>query len=244
MSNPLGLVAKLVLGRVVRDQRRAQRLAIHAMSTPHALERVAARGLQVRSVIDVGASDGRWSVATAERWPQARYHLVEANDFHQPALRRLCAERSNFGYTLAAAGVADGEVAFDTSDPFGGRAAPADGSEHPTVGQRSLTSIAREHDLQPPYLIKLDTHGIEVPILDGAADLFGRTSLFVIEAYNFRIRPDSLHFSELCGYMRERGFAVIDISEPMWRARDAALWQLDLFFVAADRPEFDHVQFG
>jgi hypothetical protein len=38
--------------------------------------------------------------------------------------------------------------------------------------------------------------------------------------------------------MRERGFGVLDASEPLWRARDGCLWQLDLFFQPLSRTEF------
>jgi hypothetical protein len=45
-------------------------------------------------------------------------------------------------------------------------------------------------------------------------------------------------FHEIIAYMRERGFGVIDMSEPHWRVLDFAFWQIDLFFVRLDRPEF------
>jgi len=39
-------------------------------------------------------------------------------------------------------------------------------------------------------------------------------------------------------YMRELGFGVIDMSEPLWRELDRAFWQIELFFVPVDPPEF------
>jgi len=92
--------------------------------------------------------------------------------------------------------------------------------------------------LPGPYLIKLDTHGYEVPILCGAKETLSKTNLLVIETYNFRLLGSSLLFHEIIAYMRERGFGVIDISEPHWRVLDFAFWQIDLFFVRLDRPEF------
>jgi hypothetical protein len=43
--------------------------------------------------------------------------------------------------------------------------------------------------------------------------------------------------------MAARGFRVIDLSEPLWRSKDGALWQLDLFFVRGTRPEFAYTRF-
>jgi hypothetical protein len=65
-----------------------------------------------------------------------------------------------------------------------------------------------------------------------------KTNLVVIETYNFRIQESSLLFHEMVAYMRELGFGVIDMSEPLWRELDRAFWQIDLFFVPLDRPEF------
>jgi hypothetical protein len=56
--------------------------------------------------------------------------------------------------------------------------------------------------------------------------------------HNFRLIGSSLLFHEIIAYMRERGFGVIDMSEPHWRVLDFAFWQIDLFFVRFDRPEF------
>ena len=226
--------------RLLRHPKLARRLAVHVVSTEAALARIAARGLEIGTVIDVGASDGRWSVQALPLWRHARFHLVEANPAHEGKLKRLCARRSAFSYSLAAAGPADGTVEFDAGNPFGGRAAPQCAAKLTVVPQRSLASIVAERHLASPFLIKLDTHGYELPILEGAAPLLPDTNLFVIEAYNFPIRADGVRFHELCDLMAARGFNVIDLSEPMWRSRDGAFWQLDLFFVPSHRPEFAH----
>src|SRR4051794_5991216 len=56
------------------------------------------------TMIDVGASNGSWSLAAKRVFPEARVHLVEAQAVHEPALRDLAARRPDFGYVLAAAG--------------------------------------------------------------------------------------------------------------------------------------------
>ena len=64
----------------------------------------------------------------------------------------------------------------------------------------------RQHQLRPPFLIKLDTHGFEVPILKGAQETLQQTNLLVIETYNFQLQPTSLRFHEMCSYMEFGGF--------------------------------------
>jgi hypothetical protein len=58
-------------------------VALHAMSTDRALWRVANRDLQIGTVIDIGAPDGRWSDVCAKHYPDARYLLIEAQDSHE-----------------------------------------------------------------------------------------------------------------------------------------------------------------
>ena len=240
-------VIRSTVGRIarrwLRDQDAAQRMAVIALSTSNALARVKARGLEVGTIIDVGASDGRWSLKARDVLPGVRCHLIEANPVHRTSLEALCRDRPGFSCSLVAAGPTDGEIAFDGTNPGGGRAAPPDGRDHPVLPQRSLASLARERNLAPPYLIKLDTHGYELPILEGAAELFPHTRLLVIEAYTFPLRGTGPRFFELSAWMAERGFLVIDLSEPLWRPGDGALWQFDLFFVPASRPEFASIRF-
>ena len=52
-----------------------------------------------------------------------------------------------------------------------------------------------------------------------ATETLRNTNLLVIETYNFRLSEDSLLFHEMIAFMRERGFGVIDMSEPHWRSR-------------------------
>jgi hypothetical protein len=91
-----------------------------------------------------------------------------------------------------------------------------------------------------PYLLKFDVHGFELAILRGAEKTLANTSLLIMECYNFEIAPESMLFYDMCRYLHERGFRVVDMSEPLWRKHDNALWQMDIFFVRADRPEFQY----
>lgn len=212
------------------------------LESPSALARIEARGLEVGTVLDVGASDGSWSLKARSCWPQARYHLVEAFSHWREALEALCAAEPAFSHVIAAAGAEDGEVWFtnDPEAPYGGEVCRQPGEGCWSVPQVSLAAEVARLALPGPYLIKLDTHGFERSILEGAGPILDQTSLVVIETYVFHINPDAMLFHEMCAYMAERGFRVIDMAEPLWREHDQALWQVDLFFVRADRPEFRH----
>jgi hypothetical protein len=84
----------------------------------------------------------------------------------------------------------------------------------------------------------LDTHGYEVPILEGATETLKNTNLLIIEAYNFQIAHKSLRFWELCSYVEKLGFLPFNMVDFMHRSKDNAFWQMDIFFLRAEHPVF------
>ncbi len=212
---------------------------LDAPSLESALRRLKARHIAVNSVIDVGASNGCWSEALLPHYPDARYLCVEAQAVHEPALRSFIAQHANAEFVLAAAGGREGSIYFDAADAFGGVA-----SETPlerggiTVPVTTIDVQVAARKLRPPFLVKLDTHGFELPILAGAEETLKQTNVLIIEAYNFDIAPPAVRFPELCARLEAQGFRCVDLFDVMYRASDNALWQMDLVFIRSDRPEF------
>lgn len=202
------------------------------------------RGHAFKSAIDIGASNGSWSASLMRYFPDCRYLLVEAQPVHEPALRAFCARHPNAQFVLAAAGEKPGEIYFDAADPLGGQAAYAPHSRADIrVPVVTIDAEVAAKKLPGPFLLKFDTHGFEVPILNGATTTLTRTDVIIMECYNFRIAPEALTFDEMCRFLGTRGFRCIDLVEPMHRPRDDAFWQMDLVFVRADRPEFSHLRY-
>jgi FkbM family methyltransferase len=221
---------------------RAVRLCLVRSDTGKTMEEALAHWASrfpIATIIDVGASDGRWCERARSLWPSAECLLIEAQTVHEPALRR-----SGIRYVIAAAGEREGELHFDAAEPFGGVASEAPTSDHDIVVRSvTLDEEARRHNLAGPFLVKLDTHGYELPILRGASRVLGEASLVLVEAYNFTLRDGAPRFHELCDCMEQRGFRCLDMVDPL-RRPDGALWQMDLIFARHDRPEFRDNRFG
>jgi FkbM family methyltransferase len=215
------------------------RHASSLLSLESALTRICKKEIQVHTVIDIGASDGRWTKQVNPYFPDAFYYLIEANHFHSKSLEKIKSSTNNIDFVIAAAGDRDGEIYFDASDPFGGLAlyTPSSSSDI-KVPVVTVDSICQKHNLKSPFLIKLDTHGFEVPIFEGATETLKNTNLLVVETYNFDIAEKSLRFYQICEYLEAKGFRCIDICEPLFRKRDDALWQFDLFFVRDNHSVF------
>ncbi|GAA4247982.1 FkbM family methyltransferase [Azospirillum formosense] len=232
---------KKAIWRVVEAN--AEAFTPYILGHANSLQRIHKRGVDCRTVIDVGASDGRWSQMARTFWPDAHYHLIEAFDHWNGALEALTANDPRLTYTLAAAGVEDGETSFTNSadDPFGGTAMPGAGALQWTVRQVSLDCEVERLGLEGPFLVKLDTHGTEREILAGARRVLENCGLLVIEMYNYG--EDSRRFPAMCQHVESLGFHCIDMAEPMYRDHDRAFWQVDFFFVRKERPEAAYPSF-
>lgn len=208
------------------------------LSLESALSRCSRRAPSIGTLIDVGASNGSWSLLARRFFPGMACFMIEAQAEHAAALEKLKSSGPAFDFVTAAAGDRDGTVSFQAGDLFGGVAVhdPV-GDGFRQVPMVAVDTLVRERGLAPPFLLKLDTHGFEVPILEGAVETLSRTALLVIEVYNFQLTPESLRFHEICAYLEARGFRCVDMCDPLFR-RDGVLWQMDLLFVPATGAEF------
>jgi FkbM family methyltransferase len=205
------------------------------------LRRLHQQGPKVQTIIDIGASDSQWSKLAMQYFPQQSYLLVEAQPVHETALQAFASQHGQVQVAMAAAGRQAGEIYFDASDPFGGLASDTPfPNNNMVVPVTTLDQETSNRRLQGPYLIKFDTHGFEVPILEGAAAVLRQTSVIIMECYNFKISPDCLLFPDMCALLATHGFRCVDMADVLHRQRDGALWQMDIVFVRQDAPEFSN----
>ena len=204
-----------------------------------AIKRCADRGVKINTVIDVGASNGSWSELCRTFYPDAKYSLIEAQEEHKAGLESYIKNHPNSDYIIAAAGNREGKIFFDNSSLIGGLASDTPFDKNCIeVPVKTIDQIVSENKLLPPYLIKLDTHGYEVPIIEGAQNALKKTNLLIIETYNFKLCEGGLRYYEMCEYLSDLGFSSFEIVDLLHRKRDLCLWQMDIFYVPSDSNEF------
>jgi FkbM family methyltransferase len=203
------------------------------------IRQMAPRALQLRTVVDIGASDGRWSRRTMKFFPQARFIAVEPLREREPRLKALRDSNPRFDYALCVAGERDGEIVeLAVGEDLDGSTVAGTQGAMRRVPAHSIDAIMAMKQCQGPFLLKFDTHGFEVPILKGAANTLRDTHYVVMEVYNYRHTNGTLLFHEMCALLESYGFRCFNVVDPMHRPLDGCLWQMDLFFARHDNEVF------
>jgi FkbM family methyltransferase len=206
-----------------------------------AVQRILEHDMLIKSIIDIGASSGRWSIDAMRTFPRASFVAIEPLYERQGVLERLKQEHDNFDYVLCVAGDRDGgQAMLNVSDDLDGSTVDGSGGESINVPIRTIDAIVCEKNLEGPFLLKFDTHGYEIPILKGAIDTLTKTNIVVMEVYNFNITNNNLRFHEMCSHMERLGFRCYDIANPMLRPYDKAFFQMDILFCRNSSKMFSH----
>jgi FkbM family methyltransferase len=208
------------------------------------LEWLSDRDFHINTVLDVGASNGCWSKECMEFFPEATYVLFEPQPVHTEDIEAFVQScKQKVIPVKKAVGATVGQTLFDASDPFGGALATQKADNTIEVSLTTIDASIAQLQLEGPYLLKLDTHGFEKSILDGATLALEKAEILIIEAYNFRITDEALLFWELCAYLSDRGFRPIDLIDILHRQYDDSLWQMDIFFIKSTWEGFNYISY-
>jgi FkbM family methyltransferase len=204
------------------------------------LERTVRLAGPIDTVIDVGASDGRWTRGMQPLLPEANYLMFEANDAWADDLRAYAATSDRFSAEYVAASDHDGEIYFsiDPNNPEGGGASATPLARHgESLPCTTIDAAVEKRGLAGPFLLKTDTQGHELQVLAGAKGVLDNAALIVMEVYGID-NPGRPTFDEICHHLRGLGFRCAGIADVMTRPRDGILWQADMHFLPSSHPSF------
>jgi FkbM family methyltransferase len=193
----------------------------------------------VKTVIDVGAAAGTWFEKGVKYFPSADFVLFEPLIERKAELENLRNKHSNITLKYSALGKDRSSLKFTVTDDLDGSGFYGNGNQR-DVEVDSLDNVLKEEKKDGPYILKLDTHGFEIPIIEGAEATLKKTALIIVEVYGFYVAPNSLLFWQICQFLDERGFRLVDMIDIMRRQQDDAFWQCDAFFINKTNPIFSN----
>lgn len=188
-------------------------------------------------IIDIGAAKGNWTQLAKSVWPDRKYILIEPMTEQIEQIPANLTTNQAVKIIEAVAGETSGTVHFNISDDLDGS-----GIYGESEGKTREVKVVRLDDLtageEGLFLLKLDTHGYEIPIFEGAMDTLEKTVAIIVEVYGFHVSPTGKLFHELSQYLAERNFRLFDILDVMRRPGDQAFWQADAVYLKNSHPVF------
>ncbi len=169
-----------------------------------------------KTVFDVGVGYGTYPLY--EAFPDARFILVEPLNNFESSISKITT-RYNCKVIRKAvsnrAGTA--QINIDTSDleksSFDHRTpltATGNRLEHREVEVTTLDTILEEcADVKQPILLKIDTEGHELKVLQGAASLLRLTETVILEVSIAKRFEHSYEFEDLLVFMKDNGFSLL-----------------------------------
>lgn len=207
-----------------------------------ALERLKKVGFAPDLIIDVGAAAGQWCKNAI-----AVYGTETNVVFFEPIPQQLARLKtnianwglSNYEIVPAVAGATSGQIKFNVSADLDGSGVYGFEDENTINCEvKSVDEVLAQKYKPKSCLLKLDTHGYEIPIFEGSKETLKNTEAIVVEVYGFYVAPDSKLFHEVSQYLLNRGYRLFDIIDILRRPKDGAFWQCDAIFLRSNHEVF------
>jgi FkbM family methyltransferase len=179
-----------------------------------------APGICPRTIVDVGV--GRGTPQLYEAFPKAYHVLVEPLKEHESTLQNILKQYDG-EYFLTAVGSTNRKATI-TVEPkrvhksslqertdLTSTGDPAEKREVPVI---TLDTLMKEHKLQPPFGLKIDTEGFELEVVEGAAAFLRNTQFVIAEVSVAKRFVGGYSFPEFTEAMTRNGFFLWDIMNP------------------------------
>lgn len=190
----------------------------------------------ISTVIDVGIAFG--TPAFYKTLPHAKFYLVEPVPHCLPVLKKL-EKKIGATYFNVAAGSRDGEIDFFLHPDTSGSSTLRQWEGESFDGETITVPIKRLDSLIPesiarPSLLKIDTQGNEIDVLEGAKGILDKIDIIIIETSFHEFRKGAPEIHEIIATMIKYGFRCYEILEGHYRSLDNALAQVDIAFVRSN----------
>ncbi len=178
------------------------------------LEEVRDMGINPNAILDIGAHTGQFHSWSKRVWPDVGIFMIEANPLHEGSLDRL-AMMNGDKYLIAALGDEEREVTFYTRSDKPHTEGNSYYKEYnywdiPQLVQESKVTLQKLDNIFEEEavfdLIKIDTQGSELDILEGGKDIVSRTSIIILEVSFIEHNIGSPTAEQTLDYMKDIGF--------------------------------------
>ncbi len=214
------------------------------------LTQLQAFGYAPEVIFDVGASNGVWSKLVDDIFPSAAYHLFEpladTIETYRVPLAKLLPTQTNFHLHKIGLGnrnqiqemaiFKDGVGStFLEMERIKSQQESLKASSHleeiAPFSVYRMDDYVAQHQLPLPQIIKMDTQGFELAIIEGGHKTLKTADILVLETWLYRgygVTTPLLH--ELMDPLEKLGFILVDFGDGYW-GNQHKLTAIDAFFM-------------
>lgn len=198
------------------------------------------QGHVIETVFDIGANRGMWTKKMLGLLPDAKFCMFEANkNLSMPNLLNK-SEHKWYNVVLSKPGIDLVDFYFlnqaGTGDSYYKENTTHYRNVLPdTMYATTLDSIVSDDSLRIPQLLKLDTQGSELDVLEGALGILEYVDIILTEIPVLSYNKDAPSFCDYIDYMHSIGFVPVGVEQHHFS--DNFLIQMDLVFLRSDVKE-------
>lgn len=194
-------------------------------------------GHRINTVYDIGANDGRW-MNTWKNTFNCKFIMFEANPNNKCEYSLTPGDRyihqvlsDKDDKTVKFYSVAHNKE--NTGDSYYKELTNHyDDTRYQVLKTKTLNTIIDEESLPLPDVIKMDTQGAEVDIINGGSKAFANAKLALLEVPVMRYNEGAPNFNEYIDAMYSAGYIPTGIDHIAMRC--AVVNQMDMVFVKSD----------
>ena len=194
-------------------------------------------------MFDIGASNGRWSSRMSRDFPTAHFTLfeplIEYSEGYGLGMKTTLARHPNFQLYKVALGpeCRKTRMFFYPDNVVGSTALPLThqpvGAKQVEVEMLTIDYVIDEFQLAVPQVIKMDTQGCELSILQGATKTLPKVDVLLLECWLTRAYgPTTPLLLEVADWLRQFEFHIWDLGNA-WRDASGVLVAQDCLFLNA-----------
>jgi FkbM family methyltransferase len=190
-----------------------------------------------KHIVDVGANHGTWTREALKYFPDAEFTLFEPQYWLEESIKDITninnkvkfhafgvgKEKGTFKFTIHNR---DDSCSFDYTE----KQALQLGLKQIDLPIVTLNDFFTENKLSVPDIIKIDAEGLDLEVLEGASDFFGKTEIFLVEAAVVNKTMDNTVLNVI-NYMDNHGYKLFDITDLNRPFSPKVLWLVELVFV-------------
>ena len=188
-------------------------------------------------IVDVGANHGTWTRVALRYFPEAYYTLLEPQNWLKKSIQDILDANSKVQFFPVGAGEKEGSFQFTIVDRddscsfrYSQEEAKAAGLKQIEIPVVTLNGLLENSDLPVPDIIKIDAEGLDIAVLKGATNFFGKTEIFMVEAGVVNKTFDN-SFLKLITFMDENNYRLFDITDINRPFQPQVLWLVEVVFV-------------